>query len=619
MKLPTGWYPLDYAHAPVICPITDRVLPSDPTDLGPVVEWRRSLLEAAKDDRELQRLIWQTCRDDWGFFANLCVWTPAGTKFLENGVQVQQDLKPTVWRNWPINDALHRTFRECGATGQAMMVPKSRDMRATLHFLIEFVHMFLFRPKWYGLMLANKEDLIDGAGPEGLIPRCRTILRYLPAWMTHDRGGARIWRSKHCLLENFENSAFIGGTATTAEPATGMRPTTLLFDEAAKNTKFQEGWSSSADSTKWRVAVSTYNGPEYFSKLDTMGIEVFGIGYWNHPDKGRGREIRTNQKPEFPVKVGKKFVWTPWFQNEVWDAKRQARRRDQVYVAQDLLVDKTAGSAGFFDGDLMLRLLERSRKRRPVVVGGLVRNVEPGPERDAAIIKRHPTPFTVARGLGESFKWWLDLNDTRPDQSHTYVVFADISQGKGASNSVAAIGSLELSRVVGMYAVSEFEPSEFFRQCIELCHWLGGRGNVARLGWERNGAGEGLDQVARTLRFNHLWSHDGKEPGWRSGGPEKIAAANALRSALETETLQVDDPSFYAEADDWGFITSTTIGAKRTAKDPDARMTHGDRVVAVMGLNLMIQSMPKPKPKSIDQHVSMDEWAKHLRKLRRTA
>lgn len=615
-ELPPGWLPLDYSHAPVICPMTGDRLPDDPRDLEGLRAYRFKLHNLCKDDLLMQRKAWQLSRANFSWWANAFVCTPAGMKFVA-GRQISQPLKLTLWRHWPVDDELDRKYELCRDTGRSLMVPKSRDMRATLHMLIRYVHNFLFRPRWYGLMLANVMKLVDGseAGPEALMPRCRTILKMLPAWQTYGTNGELIWDSRHCVITNLANGACIGGTASTEEPGTGMRPTEMLFDEAAKNRNFGEAWEQSAHSTKLRVAVSTYKGPERFSRLDEEGVEVATMLYYNHPDKGQGREFRTNTNPFYPVKVGKRFVWSPTFHYEVWNDEKQAPIQTTTGVAQNVFADKAAGSSGFFDGDVLLVLEQRAAKVVPEFVGGIARKMEPSPERDAAIIAKKPGLISLVR-VGESFKWWGQLGG-RPQQDRTYCMFADISQGRGSSNSVLAIGCVETASVVGMYVASDFDPSEFARQMVEIGLWVGGKGGPPLMGWEVNGPGEGLGRVFQGLKYTRLWSADGDELGWRSDSGAKEEAANTLAMTLQTDSLRIDEPLFYREAQDWAYLTSTTVGCVKTHKDPHAKATHGDRVVAVMGLNIMMSRFPKPKPQTPDLpgHVDMGKWQKSMERL----
>ena len=598
-----------------MCPVTGLVLPDDPTDLVGLKKYRAVLYRSCKESESVRRMTWHACKDSFSFWANAFAWTPSGLKFRDDMKQVNQDLVMMMWRHWPVNDAMDAVYEHCRDEGRSLMVPKARDMRATLYFILRFTHNFLFRSNYYGLMLAHKEDLVDGKSIEGLMPRVRRVLEHLPPWMTRDRLGVKLWKSKHCVITNLRNGSMIAGAASTEEPATGERPSEVLFDEAAKNPNFSEAWDQTAAASKLRIAVSTYKGPERFAELDQEGVEVFGMAYHNHPMKGRGRKLRVNTNPFYPVKVGKRFVWSPWFERDVWDKAKQAPTQPTVSVAQNVLMDKNAGSSGFFDGDVIEALLTRARRTMPLR-GALLRTMEPSPERDVAIIKRRTDLLRFQSGMGDTFRWWDRLPDGRPVQNLTYAIFADISQGRGESNSVAAIGCLEYGTVVGMYAVSEFEPGEFMRQLAELAMWVGGRGVCPLVGWEVNGPGEGGAQVFASLQFPYLWGHE-NEPGWRSAGAAKVEAANLLNLALQDQTLKVDDVDFYREAKDWAYLTATTVGAVKTHKDPQAKNTHGDRVVAVMGLNLMMRSLEKPVPEGRpgEHVVDMREWAKTVKRM----
>lgn len=616
-QLPPGWMPLDYKGRSVVCPVINHTLPDDPRDLVGLVKYRARLYQECHDDMVTRRNAYQTAKKDFAWWCNAFAWTPSGFRFTDEMKQVNQDLAMMAWRHWPVNDALDAKYDECKELGRSMMLPKSRDMRATLYFVLRYSHNLLFRNNWYGLMIAHKFELVDGKSMEGLMPRVRRVLGFLPPWMTHDAEGNRVWKSKLGLIHNMTRNNMIAGAASTQEPATGQRPSEVLFDEAAKNPNFSVSYDQTAAASKNRWVVSSYKGPERFSQLDQEGIEVFPILYYNHPNKGLGRRHVTNTNPFYPVKVGKRFVWSPWFHREVWDEMKQAPVYSTTLVGTEILADKSAGSSGFFDGDVLSVLSQRAKDNPPTFDGSML-FPEASPEREADIVRRKPGMWRLTN-TGRTFRWWGDLPGHRPIQDRTYAIFADISQGRGESNSVAAVVCVNERRICGMYAVSDFDPAEFIRHCVMLGLWVGGKGgeNGCLLGWEVNGPGEGLDRELRRLKYPRLWSATGDELGWRSDGGAKEEAAYQLSIALQRDELRVDDTDFYREAADWAYLTSSTVGCVKTSKDHNAKATHGDRVIAVMGANLMLRSIGPVKMENSDLpgYVDRKLWAEQMKQL----
>jgi hypothetical protein len=215
-----------------------------------------------------------------------------------------------------------------------------------------------------------------------------------------------------------------------------------------------------------------------------------------------------------------------------------------------------------------------------------------------------------------------------PSARFHYSAFADVSWGIGASNSALKIGANELRAEVAEFVTSDMPPEEFARYAVAMCRWFGVKSGCV-LGYERNGPGENFAREVQRLGFNDVMHDvrvrgpfDAGKPGWGwwSDKNSKIALLSDLRGALAHGEYHTRDAAMLSEAYDYVYYPSRAVGPSHMEEDKEgARKTHGDRVIASAGLNLMFKSgqtaeWPESRP-APTSFLAMDA-ARQLREAR---
>ncbi len=581
-------------------------------------KWRRTLFEAGDRSDAMAESLVRACARSFHFWADGFVWSSRDRLWTTDGkVQaVEAESKRAPWQCWPIDLALSATVDEVRRQpgGGDVSIPKSREMRATWHMLLKILHIAQFSPgKMETLILGEKEEKVDGPNPSTLFPRLRYVIDHQPAWMNailgpvRDQFRALVWE---------RTGSSINGAATTGNAAVGERKHILMVDEAARNDHLQEIIRATRDAADCRVFVSTPLGAGAFKDVTfAKSTRVFLMGYWDHPEKGQGRELRTAEDDRFGVKAGSSIWWTPYLEFE-------ATKRDSVDVGQNLMVSFDAGGKGVFDTATLMRLMD-SAERFPATHEGTLSNSKPeGVERDLSIRQKRVDALKFIASPGGRLKLWCELVGGRPRQDRTYVLAMDVSSGVGSSNSVIAIGEAEDRRKVGMYVDSTAHPAELARIAAELALWFGGRHGRALIWWEGNYCGGTISDQLRAVGHGPVWIEQGKDkPGWWSNPQSKTDALAELRRAWAMNEYQETDKDTLREASYyvWKGGTPTPQGV---VEDADARATHGDRVIATAGMWMVMRDSPRFKPhewippKGTIDH---DEWKEaQQRKARKT-
>lgn len=541
------------------------------------IEWRARLRALIDTPGAHRRVLFDACKESFQFFVDAFVWTP---KHMEVDAKTGKQLSKAgegiyqPYITWPVHLALHHEFRRCIREGDGLAVPKSRDMKATWHFLLEAVHDLIFNQDARILMLSRIQDLADGSEPDALLPRVRDIFKQLPSYLTRDI------HSRFKQVSNLRSGNSLDASATTEDVGVGGRKLWMLYDEAARNRHLQESWDATRNVTSTRVVLSTFRGPNAFREIVFSGLPIFPIGYWDHPDKGRGRVLRTDDSAgTYTGKPHTRFWWTPWFEKATRDPKNP---RSRIDIAQNELMDPDVAGNVVFDVGTLLRQIARAQSKPPTYVGDLIHKIRRGEERDFALSNQERKHLAFAPSARGRLKLWCALvkdrnGKMRPRQDHAYCIFADPSQGQGQANSTIAIGDVDTGVKVGMLADPTLEPHELARLLIMLGLWFGGTTEFPLIGWETNGAGLTVQRHLEELEW------PATEP-WTSNRDAKMAGMEALREAYAGDKIVDLDLDTLKEAGDYVILPGGRIEPQKLREDRDAQATHGDRVIATMGL-----------------------------------
>lgn len=188
-----------------------------------------------------------------------------------------------------------------------------------------FSHYWPGSPPWNVLMLSRKEEYVDSKQQRSLFWKVRRLMRDMPAWQmpagfnpdTHDQKG---------IIVNPENGNELGGESTNTKAGRGDRVTWAWLDEAAAMPNLLTIWSTVAETTDHRIAVSTESVEE--------GTDFYELGIGN---KGEG-ETRPH------------LIESDWWQNPLNDTpwfERQKTRyaADPDAFNREILRDPHAGTS----------------------------------------------------------------------------------------------------------------------------------------------------------------------------------------------------------------------------------------------------------------------------------
>lgn len=572
-----------------VCPQSDIAIPKGSVRAHSAV---RKKIWAQCENSEADRLtMWKWCKRDFVLWANLFVWTYKQKEIDAEGRQrsLWGRAARTPWITMPVHDALHYEIVGAIDGGYDLVVQKARDMLVSWHMVIEAVWWLLFRENSTPLFMSEVEEKVDGKSPGSLFRRMEYVIENLPYWMVPPGSIDRTF--KH--IGNRLNGSSIDGTSTTATASVGDRRTFIVPDEAALNPFLEEIWNSTRDVSDTRIPVSTHEGPGTFRDLCFSNAKVFTVGYWDHPEKGRGREWVQDDAAGTISKHPNRWFWnTPWF-------KREAAQRTKRDIAKNLLIDPDTSGNTVFPLHILISMRAEGAKHLPTFVGDIAHKYAYGERQDISLREGRFNDIRLERRRGGLLKFWGAMVDGRPDPHHNFVLTADVGIGNGASNSVIKIGDADLRTAVGIWASAAATPSQFARIMAMIGYWLNPEG--APLCWERNGAGEIVELEMLQIEYPNIICEDSGKHGWYSSASKKRALLEDLAAGFERGEVSTWDDDTLRECGEYVY-TPTGVETSRLVADKDARSTHGDRVIA-MGLNWWAMKRTEPRelrPKMVD-------------------
>lgn len=144
-------------------------------------------------------------------------------------------------------------------------------------------------PPWNVLMLSRKEELVDSKKQRSLFWKIRRLMRDMPDWQIPKGYNA----SEHNLngfIYNPETGNELAGESTTTKAGRGDRVTWAWLDEAASMPEMLATWSTVAETTDHRWAVSTESfeeGPDFYELRTGNEQEerpfVIESDWWENP------------------------------------------------------------------------------------------------------------------------------------------------------------------------------------------------------------------------------------------------------------------------------------------------------------------------------------------------
>jgi hypothetical protein len=588
------------------------------------VRWRKDVLRKAVGSASLRRTIKAACAKSPVYWLNLVGWTFLQKAINAEGreVSVSGPAAHVPFITWRVQDDALVQLDNAIATGNDVLISKSRDMGASWIVLAMFHHKWQFRPASTFLELSRKEALVDRRGDmDSLFEKHRYLLRWQPEWLR-----PRI--KDHTMhLENLDIGCAIEGESTNSNAGQASRKTAILLDEFARVAEGAEIDLATADTSPCRIFNSTPSGPNtQFTRIwkslqaKTRRGVVIELPWWRHPDKGKGAEQRLDHE------TGKQRWTSPWYED-------QKTRRSKKNIAQNLDMEHGRAGDSFFDTDD----IEKHRAlyaREPVGVGNVVYDIDMPEEAKFAKVRKfsHEGIEFFENSGRRPWRMWQHLTADangkfRPSQTTRYVFGIDVSAGTGASNSVISVLDHATGQIVAKFWDAFTSPEELAEVAVFGAIWFGGV-KPPLIVFEKNGAGNIFGKKLLRLGYPAIYYSkiDGQRTeqqttrwGWSSSPTKKETLLGEYREALKTGRIinpcseSLDEANEYIY-DDHGRLEPGTVGAE----DGGGKALHGDHVIADA---LLLQGQKDlPKTEKVEeirppQGSFADRRRSHMRKL----
>ena len=590
-------------------------------------EYRKALLELAKDNLEFQQEEMRKCEEDSLYWlASYCMLyeprpTPKIMAFLPWDHQIPCWKTMDRWLG----------YRDFG-------IEKSRGEGASWMVMMLLLHRWLYVPMFTAGVVSKDEPTCDNPNnPDSLFWKLDWQLTKLPYWMVPDF--TRV--SNLHVLKNKANGATITGFAATENVASGGRKTVFVMDEIAKWKRGpdRKAFDSTQHVTESRFLISTPFGPDgayydamhqdanivksvlhwsmnpsknpgmyhvEFLKNEKRRIVLDDIEYWRKRAEERLNRSLTDEEVQkladeidehrtddnafgYPFFLTGDFVKhgkprSPWYDKECLRAGATPRS-----IAQELDLDYGGSSSRFFDIS-MIEMRQRAHCRPPEAKGQLL---YPQFVEHYSHLTR---PKFVRRGTGDFWLWCdLDLSGT-PGGKVQCVVGADIGAGTGgvsSSNSSLTVLERVTGKQLAVFASPNILPERFAEFAVAVCYFFQGPSSPAMLIWEANGPpGMQFTKRIAQLEYNYVYLRSAapdaivekttRTMGWWSNNKTKAILLGEFARALDAGDLVLYDEYTLEEAKYYMNLPGGKIehvAASSEADPSGAGERHGDRVI----------------------------------------
>ena len=500
--------------------------------------------------------------------------------------------------------------------------------------LAEGLHVAMFTPGSTGLIGSREENDVDKTGSsKSLFWKLDYFIEHLPRWMVPDcywsrtRGyptPSKAYRSK--LKFHFPDKGTMLGGATHENFGRSGRYAWMMLDEFSHVDRGQLGmgdkiWTSTTSTCLLRRVLSTpFGKSNKFAKLRFSGdIQWFTTFWFDDPVKRNKGYKLTYDMDVGPVRLHRGDLWSPWC-----ESARKAMNDDRLF-AQEILLSYEGTESLYFEASLTI--IKSKQVAKPVWIG----NVKIGDNARIASLEGDESGF---------LKLWEPFGDGHTWKRGVYVSGVDVAsgsrdkEGRGASNSVSAIGRLEGEKLVKIaeYATHGLMPWIFAR-IVHALGWcfLTERGLPAYQVVESNGPG---DYVISELLYKYGYPNyylDPNSRGEKAGFHMQIVRGKNSAGDLSGSKIDsfeehrrwlaeglYEEPSFdtYREMEQYQYSPDAGpyhVQEKNTLDTGQARSNHGDFVVAttmmIWGARTLLKDMRKgikdapPPPGTLAWHI----------------
>lgn len=546
--------------------------------------WKEKLLLEAEHDTILQADILAACAESLLYWVNAFVWTYHQFDVdPTSGERIESLSAHVPFITWEIQDELFNAFEYHLANALDILISKCRDMGASWCCIIFLHWLWLFHSKGPQLLeMSRTREYVDQTGNhKALFQKHDKINEWLPHWMLPPDclPGDKFRTKMH--MHNCLTGATIDGESTTKHAGSGDRRLIALLDEFSKVEFGNEMRSATRDVALMRIINSTPAGPgtEYSRWKRSGQIKVFHLPFWEHPEKGAGRNAVEKEDGGWEIR-------SPWF--DIESGVRSPKELAQEVLAQDIE-----------SGDMFFTLLNFQKHKAMFATEPLARfridlkkNIANDEVRNY-VKRRDYRCVDIIRNQNGPLRVWTNLMMGRPDQSYSYRIGIDISKGQGASNSVISVKCRETGEKIAEWRDANTPPYELSRIAVAIAIWCGGKlpHRLPFMKWEMNGPGYDFGKmVVIQFEYPHYYRRtpggqivdkETKKYGWWSSPVDKNELLTlydrvmAHGGYINHSEFALEEATYYIYFSD-GYIGPAVL----VEENASARKTHGDCVIA---------------------------------------
>jgi len=365
--------------------------------------WRRNLLAKCATDLSFRKKVKEYFFRDPLFAFNAFFYTYDVRK---------RPLHQQPYCTYPHQDEHILGLIEAINKGYDFLTEKSRDMGVTWDVIGVFVWFWLNPIGGTDFLCGSRTaDYVDKKGDmRALLEKVRYLIYRLPTWL-RPKGFQRNLHDNFMRLQNPETGASITGESNNPNFSTGGRYAGVLFDEFAKwELSDTSAWIAAGDATPSRIPVSTPWGAagEYYLLAFNGKVKKIRLHWSLHPEKSKGLYCiwpppNLRDKVESVHWEAEEKLRSPWYD-------RECERRSPEAIRQELDIDYLGSGYPVFSG----KSAEALKYYRAL-------EVEPQTWFDPSSGEEVPEPRDSQDYL---------VVYQRAKKEHTYVVCADVAEGK---------------------------------------------------------------------------------------------------------------------------------------------------------------------------------------------
>lgn len=580
---------------------------------------RLALLNAAENDKWLQHVLMEKCRNDFCFFVS-CFGFQFNPK--KDGLDA---IGPFIMWQCQIDAALARPETHthlpydrgiiwCYEHNRSAVVQKSREMGISYEFLFFQIWLCLFQENVQVLNISCSAAAVDDKSPDSLFWKIRYILSHLPEWMRgkmSNRANAADCEilDQQMFFEFKRTNCFITGVASTALAGVGGRARVVFIDECPLIKEMADVRIRTAGTSDCRFFNGTHQGTdtEFYRLTDrTLSPEIACITvHWSqHPDKNGGMYLYNDDTKQIEfLNNAYEVVKTPTIdypadydfnksgnpaggpfkgiRSKWYDWKVATDIGTVAGAAMELDIDPRGSSSKLFN-EVMISRLKRETAMNPLWEGELFYDYKTG------------KPIRLEKCAGGPLKMWVHPTGPCSVAPSLFGMGGDISYGRGATNSCLSV----IDAVTGLRAAElvspNIKPEELAPYAAAIGRLFESRDGIPALfGWEMQGPANEFADAFMKLEYRHIYYqrneavHTGKtvvsdNPGWNPNGPALGILLNRYQLALVGGACVNRCALALDECLDFKIENGSIIhGNLRSKNDPTgAGVSHADRVMA---------------------------------------